>query len=530
VKRRGASPYAVRLPNPGKHLYPPPLTELSAAQFRHLLAGPPARGTRAQLYLHLPFCESICTFCPIHKYQLTSSTPVGEYVEALKLELRTLSKLPLVQQLRFDNVYLGGGTPSVIPDRDLGELMDVVYDSFALESPQITFEGHVKSLTREKIRFVRSLGFNRMSTGVQTFDARLRRMLNLTPTEDDIRRCVENARERGFADFNIDLMFNLPGQDLATWEDDLRKAVSLDPAGIDVYETVIASRTSLYERVKSGEVEVAIDPERQIASYRLAEDFLAAQGYRQKNLFVWDRPGFENRLVGLQGELRDCALHILGTGLSAYSLIDGRPFMNEARRSAYVARVHETGHGVKTYHECSEREEMERFMIMSLEEFRLDRDRFAAIFARSMDDVFGPQLDSFTTRGLVEAESSGYRLTPLGRAWASTMAVEFYGGPVFEEILRAVIEKRFFGGITREQEYELPVFAAFHPELLLKDWWNLRLIVSYLRFLHASDRRWLSGIARMFAGARSRYGWPAWPWFASRTLRRIVGTRRPRLA
>jgi anaerobilin synthase len=527
--RLGASPYAVRLPNPGKHLYPPPLTDLSTAEFRDLLDAPPERGTRAQLYLHLPFCESICTFCPIHKYQLTATSPVGEYVEALKQELRSLSGLPLVQHLRFDNVYLGGGTPSVIPDRQLGELMEVVYDSFSLESPQITFEGHVKSLTREKIRFARSLGFNRMSTGVQTFDVHLRRMLNLTPTEDEIRRCIETAREHGFDDFNIDLMFNLPAQDLATWEGDLRKAVSLNPAGLDIYETVIASRTSLYERVKSGEVEVATDPLQQIASYQLAERFLAAHGYRQKNLFVWDRPGFENRLVGLQGELRDNTLHILGAGLSAYSLVDGRAFMNEARRSAYVARVRDSGHGVKTYHECSELEEMERFMIMSLEEFHLDRDRFAALFGLSMDEVFRPQLDSFATRGLVEAEPSGYRLTALGRAWASTMAVEFYGGPVFEEILRAVIDKRFFGGITREQEYELPVFAAFHPELLLKDWWNLRLIVSYLRFLHAADRRWLAGIARMFLSALSRYGRPAWPWFAARVIRR-VGTWRPRIA
>src|SRR5260221_3897203 len=161
--------YAVSLPNMGKHLYPLPINPLSTGQFAELLSNVPRERTRAQLYLHLPFCQSICTFCLIQKYQLTLRSPVVAYVTALKNELIAYAQLPYVQNLRFNNIYFGGGTPSMLEDRYLAEIFELIQRLFTLEDPQITFEGNIQSLTPEKIRFIRRLGVNRLSTGVQTF-------------------------------------------------------------------------------------------------------------------------------------------------------------------------------------------------------------------------------------------------------------------------------------------------------------------------------------------------------------------------
>src|SRR6266568_5525957 len=123
MRETHSAPYVVRLANPGKHLYPPPLTPITPAEFHRKLSTEPCPNgeKRAQLYLHLPFCETICAFCPIHKYQLTDASPVHEYIQALKTELRALSSAPLIQQLRFESIYFGGGTPSVISDHHLAE-------------------------------------------------------------------------------------------------------------------------------------------------------------------------------------------------------------------------------------------------------------------------------------------------------------------------------------------------------------------------------------------------------------------------
>jgi oxygen-independent coproporphyrinogen-3 oxidase len=517
------------LANPGKFLYPAPLTTLSAAALRQKLSASPAGGRRAQLYVHLPFCETICTFCPIHKYQLGPSSPVNDYIDALKTELRALSRLPLIEQLSFESIYFGGGTPSVTSDRHLHEIAEVIRSSFRVAAPQATFEGHVRTLTRDKIRVVRSLGFNRLSTGIQTFDTDLRRALNLTPTRNEIRGCLDAARDEGVEDFNIDLMFNLPGQTSAVWLRDLQEAVSLEPSGIDVYETVIAHPTALHAQVNRGELRRERDPWQLTENYLLAEQILGDSGYRQKNLFVWNREGFENKLVDCQADLRDNALHIIGAGLTAYSLIDGESFINEAGLGTYIDRVRENGHGIKWHHKCTPREERERFMILSLEEFRFDRRRFAARFGEEMDHEFAAQFRSFTRRGLIRPDASGYRLTHLGRAWAATMAIEFYGEPALRNILGARVRRSYFGGMTSEEEFELPLFAAYHPRQMLRGWRDFRIVVEYVRYLVRQNRRWPREMATLLAAAAKRYGLPAVGWWSAAFLK-CVGPSARRVA
>jgi oxygen-independent coproporphyrinogen III oxidase len=506
--RTAVSPYAVRLPNMGKHLYPLPVCALRDGQLASHLDEAPPPGTRAQLYVHLPFCEHICTFCLIQKYRLAPHRPVGPYVDALKRELLAYSRLPYVRELRFDNVYFGGGTPSVLDDRLLGEIVELIHDRFTLDRPQITFEGNVQSLTRDKIRFVRGLGFNRLSAGVQTFDPELRKRLNLIPTEDDIRRCLEAGRDEGFADFNIDLMFNLPGQTLSIWERDLLKATGLAPSGLDVYETVVAQKTPLYRQLKRGELTLPRDPEELARSYLLAEELLSAHGYEQKNLYVWNRRGAENRLMDSQDDLRDQTLDIVGAGLSSYSCINGCSYSNEAGLSAYIERVRTHGHAAVSFYRPTREQLMKRFMIMSLQTFVLDGERFAATFRQDMDETFRRPLASLQRRGLVASTGSGYRLTRLGRAWASTMAVEFYDIPYLHDVMRGRLEKRIAVGLTREEEYDHILFTLFHPDVMIGDQaaaLDVRLLRDYVGLLRRSDPGWSRELAALLREQARHY-------------------------
>lgn len=524
------SPYVVRLPNMGKHLYPPPLTPIAAPEFKRLLSGRPRKGSSAHLYLHFPFCETICTFCVLHKYQLRPESPVREYIEALKMELRALSRLPLIQELRFTSIYFGGGTPSVTEDRYLAEVMDVVTSSFHLDNPQITFEGHVSSLTRDKIRFVRTLGVNRISTGVQTFHPKLRRMLNLQPTEDDIQRCAGEVRAAGFDDFNVDIMYNLPGQTSAIFEQDLLKTVALNPSGVDVYETVVTRRTGLSRQIARDESLVEFDAARLTDNYLLSEQILREHGYRQRNIHVWDRPGYENRLVGQQNLLRDHDLSLIGAGLSAYSFVNGMPFINVTGLKQYIERAGECGHGVEAYHVPTRSEEMERFMTLSLQTIDFDRASFSSLFGRDMNDVFRPQVSSFLRRGLMEATADGYRLTAMGRAWASTMTMEFFGKKILEDFIRTRLNTAgspgYMADVTQEEMYEFVVFALFHPEIMIQGVPNIRLMRAYVRHLMKNNSGWLRKVSTMVLRSFREYGLPPLGWYsrsAGRLLRHAVG-------
>jgi len=532
-QRGRALPYAIRLANPGKHLYPPPLTELTSAEFETFLCTRPSVDRSGQLYLHVPFCETICSFCPIHKSKVPSAGVVDEYVRALVDELAALSGTPAVRRIRFDNVYFGGGTASLLPNRAFAALMELIQDRFTLDAPQCTLEGHVHSLTEEKVRLARSLGVNRISLGVQTFEPRLRGLLNLTPSEGDIRRCLDAIRRAGIDDINLDLMCNLPGQSPEVWERDLRAAVALDPSGLDLYEAVVVDGTPLAKQVASGHVTIDSNPAPQVATYLVGEAILTDAGFEQRNLFVWNRPGIENRLVGTQGALRDGTVDVVGAGLSAYSVIDGHPFLAEPNRQRYVRRVRSGRFAARWHHECTKRERMERFMIMSLEEFTFSPAAFACAFGRGMEDIFHDQLRSFHRRGLIERRGADYVLTRLGRAWATTMAVEFFGASVLEEMLRERVRGAVQVGLTREEAIDLPIFALFHPAELLGSAHRFGVLVDYVRFLWRTDRTWPVTVLRELRRAVARAGLPALRWYANTIARHVLAwlawrTRSPR--
>jgi len=428
-----------------------------------------------------------------------------------------------VRKLRFTNVYFGGGTPSVTEDPILGEIMDVVTSGFHLDRPQITFEGHIGSLTREKMRFVRGLGINRISAGVQTWDPQLRRMLNLQPSETDIYRCVEEARNVGFDDFNVDIMYNLPGQTLAVLERDLLKTVSLNPSGVDVYETVITRKTGLSRQVTRDESLAENDAERLAESYLLSEGVLSANGFRQRNVHVWDRPGYENRLVGQQDLMRDQDLSLIGAGLSAYSFVNGMPFINVTSIRSYIERVMQSAHGVEAYHRPTRAEEMQRFMTLSLETIDFDRASFAGLFGCAMEEVFGPQIESFRRRGLLEQTEGGYRLTSLGRAWASTMTMEFFGKKVLQDFIRTRLAPAtapgYMSDVTHEEMFEFVVFALFHPEIMIKEAPDLPLLRGYVLYLIKTNPHWLRKVTAMALRSARRFGLPPVGWYARSAAR-----------
>jgi len=521
---RPSIPYAVRLPNMGKHLYPLALRSLTPELFRQILDDAPAQPKRAQLYIHLPFCQNICTFCLIQKYQLQANSPVAQYVAALKAELEAYSRLPYVRQLKFTSIYFGGGTPSVLEDRYLAEIFDLIVRLFRLENPQITFEGNVQSLSREKIRFVRKLGFTRLSAGIQTFDPELRRALNLIPTVDDIRRCLDDGRAEGFEDFNFDLMFNLPGQTQAVWERDLREAVRLGPSGLDVFEAVIAKKTPLYGQLRRGDLAGIRDPQIQTGNYRLAEEILGENGYEQQNLYVWTRRGFRNELMDCQDELRDQSLDIVGAGLSSYSFINGTAFFNEASLTKYVERVERCGCAAVSHYQATRQQMMARFMIMSLQTFLLDREKFKLQFGASMDSTFRGALRSFERRALISPVAQGYRLTALGRAWASTMAVEFYDSAYMQDVMRGRLENRIAPGLTLEEEYDHVVFALFHPEIVMKGKTDFHLLLRYLKLLRNSEPGWARELARSIRERWRTYRRVPLPGYVSAGWKSLLGS------
>jgi oxygen-independent coproporphyrinogen-3 oxidase len=186
------------------------------------------------MYVHVPFCKSLCTYCT---YDRVVYDPLEEkqYLKRLMEEMAYYSQKPLVRSVEFSGVHLGGGTPNTLSNEGLAAILTSIKKYFNLR-PDVAIQAEVgtKTYSTEKISLLKELGCNRISFGVQSFDESVRKKCALTTPKDTLYQIAEDLRRMGF-DINFDLMYGLPGQDLLVWCRDLEEAVRFNPACLDIY-------------------------------------------------------------------------------------------------------------------------------------------------------------------------------------------------------------------------------------------------------------------------------------------------------
>lgn len=253
----------------------------------------------ASLYLHIPFCEHKCIYCDFYSIAPTetrpgASLPTRRFVDSLKREIALRSRESRFR-LPYETVFLGGGTPSLIPVSELAEIFELLRSSFVLErDSEITVEVNPGTVDRGKFCAYRDLGVNRISMGVQSFHDDDLRFLTRIHSSEQARRCVQDARAAGFDNISIDLMFSLPGQTLERWRSNLEQAVRLNPDHISCYSLIVEPRTPLAAMVEAKQISL-LNTDEDASLYELTIEFLARSGYEQYEVSNFAKPGFASR-------------------------------------------------------------------------------------------------------------------------------------------------------------------------------------------------------------------------------------------
>ena len=276
-------------------------------------AGLPA-GLPLSLYVHLPWCGRKCPYCDFNSHQLKPDGPAeARYVAALIADLEF--ELPRVRERAIASIFIGGGTPSLFSGRALTRLLDALRARLNLAPGiEITLEANPGSAEAARFSAYRQAGVNRLSLGVQSFDARCLAALGRSHGADEARRAVELARRAGFENMNIDLMFGLPGQTAEHALADLETAVGLGPAHISRYQLTIEPNTVFYRRPPPLPAEDCLW-EMETEGQR----YLRERGYRHYEISAYARAG------------RDCRHNLnywqfgdyLGLGAGAHSKLSG---------------------------------------------------------------------------------------------------------------------------------------------------------------------------------------------------------------
>lgn len=292
------------------------------------------------VYIHVPFCRSRCNYCAFYSTPL-NALPSGdgerlfkEYEEGILRELDTYHKTFGKQGI--DSVFFGGGTPSVLPVESLNSIMNRLHQNFDFSpKAEITLEANPESLrVAGSAKALLESGVNRLSIGVQTLDDGLLKMLGRPHRGSDAMKAIYAAREAGFANINVDLMWGLPGQSIRQWLQTLKDVMNLGPDHISSYGLSLEPGTSLERESESGRL--VLPPERdQSMMFMEGAALLESGGYLHYEISNFARMGFQCRHNLGYWEGRD----YLGLGPAATSTINGRRWTNPANMASWLESV-----------------------------------------------------------------------------------------------------------------------------------------------------------------------------------------------
>lgn len=244
------------------------------------------------LYIHIPFCTSRCAYCDFATEALPSTSPkVGSYIEDIILDVRHASKEGELTAL--ESVYVGGGTPTHIGSRHLTQMLYTLGVSMKLTADvECTVEANPESLSAPLVKDLFSLGVNRLSLGVQSFDDDLLRTLGRPHSAADALRALEQAKLR-FSNISVDLMCGLPGQTLESFARSIETALGNDVQHVSIYPLTIESGTPFAKALRRGRLELC-DEDTQADMMELAEQMLRGAGMHRYEVANYCLPGYES--------------------------------------------------------------------------------------------------------------------------------------------------------------------------------------------------------------------------------------------
>lgn len=377
-----------------------------------------------ELYVHIPFCVQKCLYCDF------LSMPVDEavrrhYVNQLIEEIE--QKAGIYSGYRVPTIFFGGGTPSILSDGQIAEMMEALQRNFHIEKDaEITIECNPGTLTKEKIAAYKASGINRISLGLQSAKNQELKKLGRIHTFEEFLHNYDLVRKMGFDNVNVDVMSALPGQTVSDWEYTLKEVVKLKPEHISAYSLIIEEGTPFYQsyaadehRREEGEEPFFLpNEETERTMYQLTGELFLEKGYERYEISNYAKKGKECRHnIGYWTRK-----NYLGLGLGSASLVKNVRFSNTSDLEAYLAGEFEP----PEREVLGRKEQMEEFAFLGLRMMKgISRSRFAKVFGVEIEAVYGDVIQKMTTQGLLKQQAGNIFLTEEGISVSNYVMSEF---------------------------------------------------------------------------------------------------------
>jgi len=371
---------------------------------------------RKELQPWIPFCSLKCSFC-YFPTELITNNKMGTYLDALKKSLIHYSQTKYIKTSEFSEIYLAGGTPSIMSIKQTIELLDFCENTFNISgNHEIKVTGCTHDFNYEKLKALSEYGVDQLDLGVQTFDDDVRRIVNLRDTARNAEETIKAAHKLGLR-VSIDLMYNLPGQNLKVWNNDIQRALELDVESADCYALEIYPETKLAKQLQEGDLPPRGDQNSETEMYLEAKNTFKAAGYEKT---------CHNRFSRIEEDFKEPCMEILGTGagffmgnLGKFSYVDIEP------SGAYVNAVDRGQFPISKLSMSSKEDEMAKMMMRLYIRLPVNKQEFKNRFGILPEEAFELEITQLVRKGLLEVDDREIRLTALGDVWRLNVCWEF---------------------------------------------------------------------------------------------------------
>ncbi|MEK4790895.1 radical SAM family heme chaperone HemW [Bacillus sp. FSL K6-2971] len=373
-------------------------------------------------YIHIPFCEHICHYCDFNKFFIKTQ-PVDEYLAALEKEMQHTIEQKGEQELK--TIFIGGGTPTSLTVSQLDQLMNSIHRVLKPAKNLVEFavEANPDELSLEKLHVLKEAGVNRLSFGVQTFEDDLLKKIGRVHQKKDVLTSFERARDVGFDNISLDLMFGLPHQEKHHVMNSLETAFSLGAEHYSVYSLIVEPKTVFYNLMQKGKLHLP-PQEREAEMYELVMDEMERHGLHQYEISNYAKPAFESQHNLTYWSNED----YFGFGAGAHGYVDGIRNVNAGPVKHYLELIEQTGFPYKETHQVTKTEQIEEEMFLGLRKIEgVKSADFQAKYGASPEALFPSVLEELEEKGLIVKDEIGIRLTRKGKLLGNEVFQAFLG-------------------------------------------------------------------------------------------------------
>ena len=371
------------------------------------------------LYIHIPFCVTKCKYCDFNSFKIDLNEKI-KYLNYLGEEMKLYKEE--IKNREIDSVFVGGGTPSILNENEINILFEKIKENFNIKSnAEITMECNPGTLTLNKLKVMKKSGVNRLSIGLQAVQNHHLKYIGRIHTFEEFEKNYHDAKQMGFDNINIDLMYALPNQSREDWMESLEKVVKLNPTHISAYSLILEENTELFKMYERDEFNL-LDENTDIEMYEYTINYLKSHGYNQYEISNYAKDNFECKHNVLYWKCEE----YVGIGASASGYFNGIRYNNICELDNYEKMILEGEKPIEWEEKLSIKDEIEESIFLGLRMNEgIQISDFKEKYNYDFEKEYKNEIEKLSKMELIEIDNNRMKLTQKGREISNSVFVEF---------------------------------------------------------------------------------------------------------